>query len=72
MLWPVCFPGDSETLVERGDKQITITFIGKKYSTGESGTIILLYIWQIYTPVYGFPNRACSGPWGESDFRWRK
>lgn len=41
MLWPTCFPGDSETLVERGDKQITITFIGKKYNTGESGTIIL-------------------------------
>lgn len=41
MLRPMCFPGDSETLAERGDKQITITFIGKKYNAGEPGTIIL-------------------------------
>lgn len=37
----MCFPSNSETLVERGDKQITVTFIGKKYNIGESGTITL-------------------------------
>lgn len=40
-LRPMCFPGDSETLVDRGDKQITVTFIGEKYNIGESGTITL-------------------------------
>lgn len=45
------FPGDCETFVKRGDKQITVTFIGKKYNVGESGTITPLYIWEIYSPV---------------------
>lgn len=39
VLQPMCFPGDCETFVKRGDKQITITFTGKKYNVGESGTI---------------------------------
>lgn len=35
------FLGIGETLVGRGDKHIAITFIGKKYNIGESGTITL-------------------------------